>query len=60
MSRSRTLDVGELMAELALRAPGRGVPVRLIVGGVAYPIVDVWFEPLQDGDGAVCIGDDPR
>lgn len=35
-------------------------PVRLIVNGVAHPVEQVWFEPSQEGEGAICIGDDPR
>lgn len=35
-------------------------PVRLIVSGVAHAVEDVWFEPRQEGVGAICIGDDPR
>lgn len=35
-------------------------PIRLIVGGTAYPVDDVWFEPKQDQTGAICIGEDPR
>ena len=35
-------------------------PIRLIIGGTAYDIVDVWWEAKQDGVGAICLGDDPR
>lgn len=34
--------------------------VRLIVNGIAHEVEDVWFEPRQEGDGAICIGRDPR
>jgi hypothetical protein len=36
------------------------LPVRLIVNGIAHPVEAVWFEPGQDGTGAICIGSDPR
>lgn len=35
-------------------------PVQMIVGGIAYPVQQVWFERMQCPGGAVCIGDDPR
>lgn len=36
------------------------VPVRLIVNGIAHEVDNVWFEPRQEGTGAICIGRDPR
>lgn len=39
---------------------GGDKPAVLIVGGIAYPIDDVWWEPRQGGTGAVCVGEDPR
>lgn len=60
-----TLDMDRLidcLRELVDRveAVKSTTPVRLIINGIAYPIVDVWFEANQDGTGAICIGDDPR
>lgn len=40
--------------------------VVLIVGGFAFPVDQIWWEPQQRGslkfgsEGAVCVGDDPR
>jgi hypothetical protein len=60
-----TLDMDRLIDRLRevldrVEAVKGTTSVRLIVNGIAYPIVDVWFEPNQDGVGAICIGDDPR
>ena len=56
------LLISALMGELAAQYhQNRDSRVCLIVGGIAYPVDDVWFEPGQyDGEGAICIGEDPR
>lgn len=35
-------------------------PVRLIIGGTAHPVDDVWFMPHAEETGALCVGEDPR
>lgn len=39
---------------------GHNPEVVLVVDGVAFPIEQVWWEPNQNGKGAICLGDDPR
>jgi hypothetical protein len=40
----------------------RELPVRLIVNGTAYAVLEVWLEPRQEGGQGptLCIGVDPR
>lgn len=59
-----TMTLRELLRELAIftHVDLLDLPVRLIVGGVAHPVIMVWRERYQEGgaSAAICIGDDPR
>lgn len=57
------MKLGELMEQLESLKGDDQAEVRLIVGGTAHHahhVDQVWWEPHQEGQGAVCIGDDPR